>query len=111
MIVCTADRPPELRGWGAGQTIDQVGMYTTNVAGLPICPFRPIGRSRLPAGHPGFRVVRGRRPRPCPSQLAASPALEPVDDVPVREYPTPDDGCRSWLYTDRLGELGGYELA
>ena len=39
MIVCTADRPPELRGWGAGQTIDQVGMYTTNVrwaADLPV---------------------------------------------------------------------------
>jgi 2-succinyl-5-enolpyruvyl-6-hydroxy-3-cyclohexene-1-carboxylate synthase len=27
MIVCTADRPPELRGWGAGQTIEQVGLY------------------------------------------------------------------------------------
>ncbi len=31
MIVCTADRPPELRGWGAGQTIDQVGMFGSNV--------------------------------------------------------------------------------
>jgi len=31
MIVCTADRPPELRSWGAGQTIDQVGLYGTNV--------------------------------------------------------------------------------
>ena len=29
MIVCTADRPPELRGrgWGSHQTIDQVGLY------------------------------------------------------------------------------------
>ncbi len=27
MIVCTADRPPELRDTGAGQTIDQVGIY------------------------------------------------------------------------------------
>lgn len=31
MIVCTADRPPELRQWGAGQTIDQVHLYGTNV--------------------------------------------------------------------------------
>jgi 2-succinyl-5-enolpyruvyl-6-hydroxy-3-cyclohexene-1-carboxylate synthase len=29
MIVLTSDRPPELRGIGAGQTIDQVGLYGT----------------------------------------------------------------------------------
>lgn len=31
MIVCTADRPPELRGVGAPQTIDQLGLFTTSV--------------------------------------------------------------------------------
>ena len=30
MIICTADRPPELRQWGAGQTINQVGIYGSN---------------------------------------------------------------------------------
>ncbi|MSX02443.1 MAG: 2-succinyl-5-enolpyruvyl-6-hydroxy-3-cyclohexene-1-carboxylic-acid synthase [Actinobacteria bacterium] len=31
MIVCTADRPPELRGIGAGQTIDQVKIFGDHV--------------------------------------------------------------------------------
>ncbi len=31
LIVCTADRPPELRRWGAGQTIDQVHLYGSSV--------------------------------------------------------------------------------
>ena len=31
MIICTADRPPELRQWGSGQTINQVGIYGGNV--------------------------------------------------------------------------------
>ena len=31
MIICTADRPPELRQWGAGQTINQVGLYGENI--------------------------------------------------------------------------------
>jgi len=31
MVICSADRPPELRQWGAGQTIDQVQLYGGNV--------------------------------------------------------------------------------
>ena len=31
LIVLTADRPPELRGIGAGQTIDQIKLYGTSV--------------------------------------------------------------------------------
>ncbi len=39
LIVCTADRPPRLRGVGAPQTIDQVGLYGGSVrseADLPV---------------------------------------------------------------------------
>jgi 2-succinyl-5-enolpyruvyl-6-hydroxy-3-cyclohexene-1-carboxylate synthase len=42
LIVCSSDRPPELRGIGAGQTIDQIKLYGDNVLS-----FTEVGVDRL----------------------------------------------------------------
>ncbi len=42
LIVCTSDRPPELRSIGAGQTIDQIKLYGDNVLS-----FTEVGVDRL----------------------------------------------------------------
>ncbi|HBU04047.1 MAG TPA: 2-succinyl-5-enolpyruvyl-6-hydroxy-3-cyclohexene-1-carboxylic-acid synthase, partial [Acidimicrobiaceae bacterium] len=113
MIVCTADRPPELRGWGAGQTIDQVGMYTTNVrwaADLPVPSDWSEPASRLAATR-AYESSVGAGRGPVHLNWPLRKPLEPVDGVPVREYPTPDDQLSfvSAPTTDRLVELGAYE--
>jgi len=50
LIICSADRPPELHGVGAPQTIDQIGLYGRSVRyaadlGVPDEATRPLWRS------------------------------------------------------------------
>jgi 2-succinyl-5-enolpyruvyl-6-hydroxy-3-cyclohexene-1-carboxylate synthase len=60
MIVLTADRPEELRGVGAPQTIDQVDLYGRHVVWSrdPGVPDEPNGRSGA-----SWRSTRGARRR------------------------------------------------
>ena len=83
LIVCTADRPPELRDTGAGQTIDQVKLY-----GDAVRWFFDAGRARRRARRRRRRGARSRRAS-VPRRSARPPG--PVHlNLPFREPLVPD---------------------
>ena len=87
MVVCTADRPPELRGWGAGQTIDQVGIYgaaTRWSVDLPVAGEWNGAQARI-AAHRAVVASTGVDPGPVHLNWPLREPLEPVGEVPVVE--------------------------
>ena len=78
MIVCTADRPPELRGWGSPQTIDQVGLYGTAVRWSIDLPVPSEASAEAPNGWAQTTVDRALGPEPGPVHLNW-PLREPLE--------------------------------
>ncbi len=87
LIAISADRPPELQGCGANQTIDQIGLFGSHVRAS-----HPLG-----APHPGFdpswlhrlaarAVEQAGWPYPGPVHIN-QPFREPL--LPAGEMPTP----------------------
>jgi 2-succinyl-5-enolpyruvyl-6-hydroxy-3-cyclohexene-1-carboxylate synthase len=93
LIVLTADRPPELRGIGAGQTIDQLKLYGSSVRW-----FSEVGTHEADdAGLLHYRSVACRalaaahgEPRPGPVHLNL-PWREPLAPIPVEGAVTATD--------------------
>ncbi len=92
LIALTADRPPELRGIGAGQTIDQVKLYGSSVRW-----FCEVGTHD--ADDDGLLHYRStacralasaREPRPGPTHLNL-PWREPLAPIPVEGAVTATD--------------------
>ncbi|MDE0655383.1 MAG: 2-succinyl-5-enolpyruvyl-6-hydroxy-3-cyclohexene-1-carboxylic-acid synthase [Acidimicrobiaceae bacterium] len=84
MIVCTADRPPELRGWGSPQTIDQVGLYGTAVRwsiDLPV-PDEAGGGAAAGWAEAAIASASGRDPGPVHLNWPLREPLEPVSTIP-----------------------------
>jgi len=115
MLVCTADRPPELHGIGAPQTIDQQNLYGSAVrafrdAGVP----DDAGRDRWRTlAAESFEAATGATPGPVHLNL---PFREPlvgeagdlpaVDDTPRRTDSSRTDSSRSGdVDVARLAEI------
>ena len=94
LLVLTADRPPELRGTGASQTIDQLGLY-----GRAVRMFTEVGAPEAVPGQVAYwRSLVGRAVAVC--------AEGPVHlNVALREPLLPDD---SGTWPESLdGRAGG----
>ena len=91
LIVLTANRPPELRGWGAGQTIDQTNIYGSNVrwfAELPIANELDTHWFQFAAAR-AFQSSMGPRPGPVHLDWPFREPLEPIEDADLGQPSDP----------------------
>ena len=95
LLVCTADRPPELQGVGAPQTIDQVGLYGGSVrwAAAPGVPDVAQSGSWRSLAAQALLAATGDRPGPVHLNLAFR---EPLLGVAL-PLPTGRAEGRPWL--------------
>ena len=103
LIVLTADRPPELRELGAGQTIDQVKLYGSaakwflEVDSHPATPERLRWLRQLACR--AFWTAVGGRPGPVHLNFALREPL--VLDGPLPDDDSGRDGGRPWVTRPR----------
>lgn len=111
MIVCTADRPPEMRGWGSPQTIDQVGLYGTAVRwsiDLPVPDGAGYGAADGWA-ETAVAAASGRDPGPVHLNWPLREPLEPVSAVPGPVASSAEPGAAKANEDD--GQVPAAELA
>lgn len=119
LLLLSADRPPELQGWGANQTIDQGSLFagqvrTSHAPGAPFSGFsaawlhqlaaRAVAESRWPLPGPVHLNLAFREPLLPPDPQISDTSLAPIDTTP----PTlsPDADAISLLATRLSGGRG-----
>jgi 2-succinyl-5-enolpyruvyl-6-hydroxy-3-cyclohexene-1-carboxylate synthase len=107
MIVCTADRPPELRDVGAAQTIDQTHLFGTSVRWFhdPGVPSRDAASTWRSLASRTVQAALGARPGPVHLNL---PFREPLTGEVV-DMPQPRE--KKWSDVIRLGSSENQDLS
>ncbi|MGI9622045.1 MAG: 2-succinyl-5-enolpyruvyl-6-hydroxy-3-cyclohexene-1-carboxylic-acid synthase [Acidimicrobiales bacterium] len=109
LIICTADRPPELRQWGAGQTVDQLGMFGRNVSWFYEMPVAGEISPRF-GSSVGLRAHEMSENGPVHLNWPFREPLEPTGAPPAVEARTTGTARRVAAPSERLIELpGSYE--
>ena len=107
MIVCTADRPPELRDVGAAQTIDQTQLFGTSVRWFhdPGVPSRDAASTWRSLAARTVQAAVGVRPGPVHLNL---PFREPLSGEVVD---MPHSREKKWSDVIRLGSSESQDLS
>lgn len=100
LIILSADRPHELRDWGAGQTIDQVKIFGDQVRFF----------AELPVPEAGSKMLRYARAMACRA-VGESQGTHPGPvhlNWPLREplEPVRSEASADWSQGDRIAERG-----
>ena len=100
LIVLTADRPPELRGVGAGQAIDQLSLYGSAAKWFVEVGTHEPGRETAihhrALGCRAWWTAKGGRPAPVHLNFALREPLAPApDELPTEDWQGRADG-RPW---------------
>ncbi len=101
LIVLSADRPPELRDVGAGQAIDQIGLFGSAAKWFVEVgehePGRPSAVHHRALGCRAYWTAAGDRPGPVHLNLALREPLAPVPERLARADWSGRDGERPWV--------------
>lgn len=117
LVLVTADRPHELRGTGANQTTDQVGLYGPAVrftADVPAPDGRPGERRDLRAvlvrALSAARGIRTRHPGPVHLNIAFREPLAPPAALGLRPFDAEPTAARGALVAAVGDVVGPYAL-